>query len=381
MSINGKQLAKTLATALVVVMCCISRVHGERSRDGAISAPCPDMWEVPSHYPGVAPEHGLTAGVTHNASRTITQGRYLHYAGVGAVVSLPSDSPPFPNDYRPRLVMSAVLITPNRILMANHGVAASAQLSEWVFVTGWFVEYDDKRKPTLKPHPGLRCFPLRPESLVASQPGHLDYTLVEIGKDGANNFPIAYGIKPLPLPTMNLVPKKGDPVHLLGAQEQGNLDYPEGMLLARQLRVVGVNRYTKDLGTNISVDYVGDSWQGLSGGAILDEQGRWLGMHQRNLRRAPCDQATMWHPYIAQYYGSSIPDNLIRPKCVLEGLETVSLPSQGSLIGDILTNIERRKGRSWMCKFAPELLIYVENVSGNYDECDSKRYVQLRLSE
>lgn len=116
---------------------------------------------------------------------------------------------------------------------------------------------------------------------------------------------------------------------------------------------MGVNRWSKDGGGSVNVDYGLGTQPGLSGGAVFDEDFNWVALHQRTLSRAYNEVDTRWHPYGFWMYG----DN--RAECLAKGSDpsgvelTYCWPAQGTLMSDIAIDTARAMGSEWMCSELP----------------------------
>ncbi len=156
-----------------------------------------------------------------------------------------------------------------------------------------------------------------------------------------------------------------------------------GLTLVGDGDLARARRYTKDLGTNVQVDYHIQTQQTNSGAPLLDENARWFAIHQRDLNRARCDQHTPWHPYLSENYsdrfaGDSPRDRNLaasqKPRCP----PGETLPRQGSLLIDIAADIHGRTDAEWMCNNVPELLALHEQTLGVFPNCRAKSYKDTR---
>ena len=313
------------------------------------------------------------AGVMHANSAKALGDRNRAQIPVGALIQKSSST------------FNAVgtLVAPNRILTVNHKIAALAELSEWVFVLGWVISYDESGQGVLERTPGFQCFPLRTTNVVASAPGHLDYSLLEIEPNAEGYLPGKFGITPMPLTPQRAGSISGEIVHMVTILDSPG--QPPGLVLVRNMLLVGENRYTKDIGTNIAIDYMGYSKPGFSGGAILDANANWVAMHQRNLNDAKCDSDTPWHPYIREFYDhldafagtSRIDRDKLIANCSDGSSANVALPRQGALLIDIFVDVLSQRGDAWVCENTPEVFAFLDRSGIELPKCRAARYMEM----
>lgn len=330
--------------------------------DSEVGSP-PAQEHVANKLAGVMHAHSAPALGAHNRARL----------PVGALIQKSSSS----------FKAVGTLVSPTRILTVNHKIAALAELSDWVFVLGWVISYDKNGQGVLERNPGFQCFPLRTTNAVTSAPGHLDYSLLEIGANAEGHLPGKFGIDPMPLAPQRAGRINGNVVHMVTV-----LDSPDdlqGLVLVRDMPLVGVNRYTKDIGTNIAVDYMGYSKPGFSGGAILDANANWIAMHQRNLNDAKCDSDTPWHPYIREFYDhldafsgtTRLDHDKLIANCLPGFSANVALPRQGALLIDIFVDVLSQRGDAWVCQNTPEVFEFLDRSGIELPRCNAARYVEL----
>lgn len=303
----------------------------------------------------------------------------------------------------------AILVSASHVLTTAHGFSGSASLKDATFMLGYAIEGAAVETPQIgrvSMSPGVRCFALDESDVVASSRGHLDYYLVALRPDSA---PSKFGFGPVPMSRM-LRYEVESPISLLGilVDEDNRARYPNsetpcpptsavcevlasmngryvsGVALFGGGKLKRVSRYTKDAGTSMLVDYTIVSERGLSGSAVLDSQGRWFAMHQRDLNRAKCESFTPWHPYVSEFYddvlgGSSVPDRLAA-QCVDGYPRGNALPRQGATLVDISANVYDKVGSDWMCLNVPQMLALLHTVRNESPPvCDSVEYVAARV--
>ena len=296
--------------------------------------------------------------------------------GIGVIVE---KSRAAGSDASSRFHMTATLVAKNRILTVNHGISSKAILAHWVFALGWYVYRTQDGKATFEAPSPLQCFRVSAAQIIASAPGDLDYTLLEISKDEHGKLPFDYGFKPPRLAVEGGLPSRGERVHLIGGAN-GITQAPEGMIVAEKLIVRNAARYTKDLGTAVPLDYDGNAWSGLSGAPIVNDDLDWLGIHQRNLNNAYCDQQTMWHPYNTEKYESyvqryayvTLAEICALGKGIFEGWRgkppMAVLPNQGTLLVDIAYDVLQRTRIEWLCEHLPTFVKLLAKVPAH--SCD-----------
>lgn len=132
-----------------------------------------------------------------------------------------------------------------------------------------------------------------------------------------------------------------------------NLGAERNLSLFYAGKFMGVNRWSKDGGGSVNVDYGLGTEPGLSGAAVFDEDFNWVALHQRTLSRASEETDTKWHPYGYWMYG----DNRADCRGKRPNLSGVSLsdcwPAQGTLMSDIAIDTTRAMGIEWMCSELP----------------------------
>jgi hypothetical protein len=294
-------------------------------------------------------------------------------------------------------IATATLVARDWVLTVSHKIPAAELLSDHLFAIDWSVDYSVPGKAKLDLGRHVRCFPIDYADIVVSAPGHLDYMLLRIRPDSAENglMPHNYGVKPLKPEAQTTLPQVGEPVFLVGfkAYEKyptDDLYYPEGIVAIGNGSVVGGNRWNKDVGSSRSIDYAIHTRPGLSGSPLLNSKHQWIGMHQRDLNLAKCDSLTPWHPYISTYYsdrfaGASLAaqvesrcDEVGKPP----GLPRVrgdtyrkhELPRQATPIVDIAQDVAERRGMSWLCREIPAFAEMLPNL--DMYSCDPRRRAQ-----
>lgn len=118
----------------------------------------------------------------------------------------------------------------------------------------------------------------------------------------------------------------------------------------------GFNRWSKDGGGTLNIDYTLPTKPGASGGAVLDEKFGWVALHQRSLSRARNDADSDWHPYGHWVYGDT------RLSCgkgrLPVQLDKINIsdcwPAQGTLVSDIALDTAEALGTAWLCSKLPK---------------------------
>lgn len=291
-------------------------------------------------------------------------------------------------------IATATLISESHVLTVAH--AFETFESQRYFILGFAVMAStlDQSRLIVAPDPGIRCFKLS-RNVISSARGYLDYAVIGLEQSYVSTRSEKPQFSPLPVSSTRTT--VGDSAHIVGLYDYVKEPVPvSGLTLLSGGKVGGrfsrVGRYTKDAGTAIQVDYWLETQPGHSGSPILDDKGRWVGMHQRNLNGAKCETSTPWHPYISEYYfdhfGGADSAARLKSECInktepnLDVLKRenillpngANLPRQGTLLVDIAINIERKMGGEWLCGNIPQFLALLHRRSISSTACKSDAF-------
>lgn len=293
-------------------------------------------------------------------------------------------------------VATATLVARDWVLTVSHKIPAAEMLGDHVFAMDWSVDYSEPNAAKLYLGRHVRCFPIDYTDIVASAPGHLDYMLLRIGPDSAENglMPHTYGVKPLKPDAQVPLPQVGESVFLVGFRDSDDstsdgVYYPEGIVVIGKSSVVGGSRWNKDVGSSRNIDYAIHSKPGLSGSPLLNGKHQWIAMHQRDLNLAKCDSLTPWHPYVSTYYsdgfaGASLAAQVESrcqpgkppgtPRVAGDTYRKYELPRQATPIVDIAQDVAERRGMAWLCREIPAFAEILPDL--DMYSCDPRRRAQ-----
>lgn len=254
------------------------------------------------------------------------------------------------------VLASATFVSPSHILTAYHPFHSKQQLSRVRVQLGHIVSTDSIGNPVLDGQ--LRCFSIVLHSITSSPRGHLDYVLAEVvpmddsWQDSKEKIPAVVPI----VPSRVVSAIVGTSAFVVGHARDGS--FPNGLSVMFGGRFRSLERYTKDIGTSLSLDYEAHTAGGHSGAPVFDENFRWVALHQRRLAKAikNDENNTRWHPYIDEYY----PDEPIQ-----------RLPAQGTPLVDIAQDVLQRRGIAWLCANVPALVEILQH--DDTTSCDPAR--------
>ncbi len=247
---------------------------------------------------------------------------------------------------------TGVLVSREYVLTVSHVFPSRQKIGDFTF------ELDPVRadlESTPQSHKSKLIFELNHEKIVASTRGFLDYALVGL----STARPKQACVVPADNDSMNQLalsprglPSEGDNLRFVGFTDDDN--FPNGVLAISEIKPLSsLNRFSKTDGTILAMDYFHKSAKGHSGSPILNSNGEWIGIHQRDLSTAESQDKTVWSPYLSHFYPCDKPPNL----CATDGWV---LPRQGTLVMDIADDIFRKKGHRWMLCNVPRLLTLVD---------------------
>ena len=305
--------------------------------------------------------------VSESAQSAIPHSARSKRFAVGAIVAKM-------NDGKDQLVATGVMLSNKHVLTAGHSVPVPAAISGYRFVLDWSRSGDQHLKCRVE-------LPILPRVFAGSARSRLDYALLEL----ATPAPLARDDGSCQWELLELAPysprvtNAGAKAFALGHYFA---DYERPLSLFYRGVFAGEHRWSKDGGGSLNLDYSLPTEEGLSGGAVLDQSFRLVGLHQRSLKRArETRPQTAWHPYNQWTYGLPSWRNLWRPFPVACGPESLSrdpndcFPGQGTLISDIAQDAAMQMGHHWMCKNVPKLArLFLAQVSSTSPACSSEVY-------
>jgi hypothetical protein len=235
----------------------------------------------------------------------------------------------------------ALRVSPNYVLTAAHVAPLPQVLDDWYVE---FIDLDSIRS--------LKKFRLSSLGSVIGHKGHLDYALIALQSVHQEIYPSKGATRPRI--SAGAIVSSARKVHLVKwntAVDTSEASEAFGVIEAQE--VCGVHRFLKSAGTSMVLDYLIHTYAGSSGGALYDENYRWIGIHNRRLYSATEENGSCWHPYFLRHYGGRIdtstpqgPVELCAPKPILEGI--VLDIGQGTLLFDIANDVLSRRGKNWM---------------------------------
>ena len=276
--------------------------------------------------------------ILHDSLSDNTQRRYSKLA-VAAIFD-PNENVPF----RDSILASATFLSSDWLLTASHPFRSTRHLALLMARVGYVLPSNPTNQGSVAPL--LACdYVFDPSALVSSVRGHLDYLLIKMVKRSCNAGAgvEAEPVIPRPLPVAEKLVDQ--PVAVLGYTRNSQL--PKGLTLLHGGNFLAARRYTKSLGTLVTLDYEAFSVPGFSGGPVFDVSGNWIAVHQRNLWDASEDEKTRWHPYLDEFYSYEKNNNGV--------WERPAWPRQATPLIDIAHDVVNKCGIRWMCANVPML--------------------------